>query len=43
MVPTTAGAPVAADWDLMGQNQGGLGGNVGKNLDDERYSALASR
>ncbi|XP_031252820.1 uncharacterized protein LOC116110739 isoform X1 [Pistacia vera] len=43
MVPTTADAPAAADWDLMGQNQGGLGGIIGKTVDDERYSPLASR
>lgn len=43
MLPTTADAPAATDWDLMGQNQGDLGGIVGKPLDDERYSPLASR
>ncbi|KAK2655725.1 hypothetical protein Ddye_008777 [Dipteronia dyeriana] len=44
-LPTTSDAQVATNWELLGHHQGGLGGVIGKNLDDDmrRYSPLASR
>ncbi|KAL5818145.1 hypothetical protein ACOSQ3_022044 [Xanthoceras sorbifolium] len=44
-LPTTSDAQAATNWELLGHNQGGFGGGIGKNLDDDmrRYSPLASR
>ncbi|XP_038721653.1 uncharacterized protein LOC120013785 isoform X2 [Tripterygium wilfordii] len=45
-MPINSDGQTAADWDLSGHHQYGLGGNVAKNLETDdvaRYSPLASR